>query len=494
MPALKTTIAAAVAMTILTIASYCATPNAAPTAAPTSRTFAYDITVPLVYNGQNVGSTVIPKGNPVEVISETATTITIRHMGNTLTITKPGATPAPAVTTPATPKVTAQPTVPSKGGYSEIKSFSTDPEVISMAAIPQKVLPYPVMRIDIESDGSYTFADATITAKYSYKRVGTKLRILKGNQFTNWIWEVNDADTLESKVKTDPKLEEVIRKNAIECGYTYESFLARFATEEHNRVTIAPSPYTIPQNTPINKVLELIAARDPQTQSLVDAATKNSPYSIHWDAKNIPANIERVGMDTIAKEMLTTKLAPEEEISLRAEVEKVGVKHRRQIGDTCEIYSAYHLLDYYMKKGVIRPIGLEQLQAMAASIQGASTRLSPTTLLMVLGQTQPDLKIRVREVSGFGEGQTSYHEAGSRKIYQRFVQHELECGRPVWVGVGGHQVMMVGIKPIRARQSDIIHRELTALDSTGYGDKDHGYSTWSAMEMHRAISFEFVKK
>ena len=40
-----------------TIASYCATP-----AAPASRTFGYDITVPLIYNGQNVGSTVIPKG------------------------------------------------------------------------------------------------------------------------------------------------------------------------------------------------------------------------------------------------------------------------------------------------------------------------------------------------------------------------------------------------------------------------------------------------
>lgn len=40
------------------IASYCATPAAV----PASRTFGYDITVPLFYNGQNVGSTVIPKG------------------------------------------------------------------------------------------------------------------------------------------------------------------------------------------------------------------------------------------------------------------------------------------------------------------------------------------------------------------------------------------------------------------------------------------------
>jgi hypothetical protein len=490
---------AVAAVVAFTIAGYCA-----PTGAPgtTLRTFDYDITVPLFYNGRNIGSTVIPKGNQVEVTAETAATITIRHMGNTLTLNKPGATPVQAAAAAAAaataPKVTAQPA-------KSVMADAEKSEYARMARIPKRILPYPVMRVEIEADGSYTLCGQTCSSigpsgiglgRYSYEKVGTKLRLFSNEGYAH-IWEAEEADTLENKVKTDPRLVDAIKAD-IAAGrnagcYTYDSYLEQFATKEHNRVSFGLNKFAISKHTPLKDVMGLIAKRDPRMQSLINAAD-----AAEHSGGRAPANCEYVGMTTIAKEILDDeKSITPAAVSLRDEVEKLGVKHRRQPGNECTVYSAYHLLDFHMRKGDIRPFTLEQFKAM---VPGLKDHIFNNELLEILAQTQPGLNIRVRKMERFGFNQTSFFTTGCDGIYRAFLQHELAAGRPVWLGVGGHKVMLVGYDPDAKaaynRMDGIkFHRgpRLTALDSTGYGDDDHNYSVWDIRDASTAISLEFIK-
>lgn len=477
---------AASAITASTIASYCC---ATPTSAPTPRTFDYDITVPLFYNGQNVGSTVIPKGNSVEVISETETTITIRHMGNVLTITKPGKTPVATA-----PNVTAKPVVPEG-----TRDTSQDAEFARMSKIKPRVLPYPIMRVEIETDGSYTAVGFTTSNTHSYEKIGTKLRIYSTVGGAH-IWEADEADTLETKVKTDPKLVEAIKTHCVSRGpgyYTYESYLEKWATKEKARVSLAPNPFAISQHTPLKEVLGLIGKRDPRMQSMVAAADK-SPGLITWS--DAPTNCEHIGMEAIAKELAADEKTPNRTaVSIRDQVEKLGVKHRRQIGDTCTLYSAYHLLDFHMKKGDIRPFTFEEFKAMVPVWADGNRRISHNQLLQILAKTQPGLKIRVREMPRVGSIQTSYYNRGCDEIYRAFIQHELAAGRPLWLDVSGHKVMLVGYNPDAKAHTRVDGEKLswgqqfTALDSTGFGDDDQGYSRWDPRNASFAVSFEFIK-
>ncbi len=482
------------------IACYSATPTATPTspAGAASKSFGYDITVPLVYNGQNVGSTVIPKGNPVEVISETATTITIRHMGNTLTVNKPGATPTPAVKTPAEqPKVTAQPVNPvGKPATTHNAEYSR------MGKIPERKLPYPIVRFVIETDGTYNFGGQTYGSTYSYERIGTKLRLLNragGLQ----VWEVDDANTFESIFKADPKLGELIIREAPKHGPNWaEEFIAE-QTSEKTRILIVPNELAIPSNTPLKEVLELIAKRDPRMQSLVDAANNLKDTGL-IDWSHAPNTYERVGIEAIAKELLESKSLTPAAVSLRDEVERLGVKHRRQIGGTCTVYSAYHLLDFNMKKGVIRPISFQDFYNKVVAIrkgdgQTGEPSLTPNNMLKLIRSIDPDIKIRVRQMTKYGIYQKSYSRFGCEQIYLAFIQHELEMGRPLWAGVEAHQVIFVGYdpdaKPITRVDGWKLRKgpQLTALDSTGYGDDDHNYSHWPTDVAGSVISFEFIK-
>ena len=490
-----------------TIPTYGATTTAAPTS-PTgtaSKSFAYDITVPLVYNGQNVGSTVIPKGNPVEVIAETATTITIRHMGNTLTITKPGKTQATSASAGApinnTPKVTAQLVNPvGSGKLNPTRDKSHDAENERVSRIPERKLPYPVRRLVIEADGSYSLGEQTCDSTYSYERVGAKLRLLNTTGGVHRIWEVADADTFESIFKTDPKLQELVAKQA--------PHIAKWLISDHiskkTRILLAPNEFAIPNDTPIKDVLTLIAKRDPRMQSYLDIAnTQKGTGLIDWSCA--PNTIEHVGIETIAKEMLddTKGLVPAV-VSLRDEVEQLGVKHRRQIGGTCTVYSAYHLLDFYMKKGVIRPISFQDFYNKVVAISKGEGHtgepaLTPNNMLKLIRSIEPDIKIRVRQMGAYGYYQKSFYKSGCEKIHQAFIQHELQMGRPLWAGVEAHQVMFVGYNPDAKTITRVDGWKLhggprfTALDSTGYGDNDHNYSVWPTDVAGDVISFEFIK-
>ena len=514
------------------IASYCATPTAAPTspAGTASKTFAYDITVPLVYNGQNVGSTVIPKGDPVEVISETATTLTIRHMGNTLTINKPGKAPVtPVASTPTTPKVTARPVNPPSITRDTINKPSTTPtppaakatatkpkfvaqpvksvadtaaniEIARMREITKRKMPYPVMAFTVESDGSYDCNFCTHDTE-RFERIGTKLRVLATGTISSAphrIWELDDSDTIEAKMAADPKFAGGIKayhKMLIATRGFGENWIDVIIAQK-TRVAVGPSIYTVPGGTPIKEALALIANRDPRMQTLVNAAD-NSPGLTSW--KDAPANCEHVGIETIAKELLADpKSLTPTAVSLRDEVEKLGVKHLRQPDNrSCTVYSAYHLLSFYMKKGIIRPLTLEEFKAMNPSWIRTHT-ISNNELLQIVAKMEPGLKVRVREMPKFGSGQTSYHNAACNRIYQAFLQHELAAGRPAWIGVTNHQVLLVEYNP----NGDAYKRldgyglykgsqRLTALDSTGFGDKDHNYSPWLIEDASTAMTLEF---
>ena len=485
---------ALVAITAVTVASYCApAPPAppAPTGTSGSRTFNYDITVPLFYNGQNVGSTVIPKGSPVEVISETETTITIRHTDKVLTINKPGKAPVAPVTavasTPTAPQVSATPRRPER-----TRDTSQDAERLRISRIKPRALPFPIKRIEIEADGSYTLTDSTCDSPYAYEKVGTKIRMytaIGGPQ----IWEADEADTLESKVKTDPKLVDAIKAccGPMGNGYTYEEYITAFATK---RISFAPNPFAISKKTPIKEALEIIVKKDPRMQSFTDAADEKG--NIVWSG--IPQNIKNVAMETIASEMLDDpKSLTRAAVSIRDQVEKLGVKHRRQIGNTCTVYSAYHLLEFHMKKGDIKPFTFEQFKANQIRANKSDTGISLLQLLMMITKLQPDLKIRVRQAPRVENIQTSYYGNGCNEIYRAFIQHELSMGRPLWAGVGGHQIMMVGYNPDTKRFTRVDGWKLkgqcvTGLDSTGFGDDDHNYSVWDIRGTN-CVSLEFIK-
>ena len=465
---LKTIIA--LIFSAITIASYSATP----TSIPTSQKFDYDITVPLFHNGQNVGSTVIPKGEPVEVVSETATTITIRHMGNVLTIAKPGK---------ATTKVTAQPTAPKVRVHPEVDpvKVAEEAEVLRMDRIRRRTLPYSVMRIEIQADGSYAYKASTFAQPYSFEKTGETLRLLHVDKSYD-IWEVNDTDTVEAKIKSDPKLATFLQEQARNLGG--DAYIPDLIAQKM-RVIVTPSKYAIPKNTPLKEVLGLIATGDPRMQSLIDYADKETSSSLRKE--HIAPQCARVGIREIAKELMDDKI-PDEAISLRDDFEKVKVTHRAQIGNTCEIYSAYHMLDYYMKKGIIKPFSFEQFRPMAAKYginAGSRVGITINGLLKLLHAIQPDLKIRVREMPTMvAVGQTSFE--GSPQIFRAFVQHELAKGRPLWISTGDHRVVGVGLQ---GNPSDA----LIALDSTGFSKADHGYSTWGLHVMCRATSLEFTK-
>ena len=464
---------ALVAITAVTVASYCApAPPAppAPTGTSGSRTFNYDITVPLFYNGQNVGSTVIPKGSPVEVISETETTITIRHTDKVLTINKPGKNPVATVT--------AKPVIP-KG----TRDTSQDAERIRIGSIKPRALPFPIMRVEIEADGSYTYASGTCDSPYPYERVGTKIRVYI--DYEDNIWEADEADTLESKIKTDPKLVDLIKAGCgpMGNGYTYEEYITKFATK---RISFAPNPCAISRKTPIKEVIELIAKRDPRMQALIDACNEENAWTISW--RDVPTQCERVDINTIAMELRNSKLVTPTAVSLRGEVERLKVPRRLQIGNTCSIYSAYHLIDYHIKKGILRPVTFAQLYAYAGPRHGSNQGIGPNSLLSLLVDTQPGIKIRVREMKCI-EGQTSIHKECSQELLRTFIQNEIACGRPLWVGVDSHQVMMVGYQPSSPGKAE----KFIAFDSTGFGNKDHGYSRWNIEGISKIVSFEFIK-
>ncbi|MEN9975722.1 MAG: hypothetical protein RLZZ282_1728, partial [Verrucomicrobiota bacterium] len=261
---------AMVGLGAFTISSYCATPAPAPVGAPknlapVSRTFDFDITVPLFYNGQNIGSTVIPKGNSVDVLGETATSITIRHMEVTLTITKPGKAPVTPMTSTVAPKMTAQPVKPAgtSNNPAPTRDTSHDAEHARMSKIPERKLPYPIQEIVIEADGTYTVGQYTHNFTYSYERIGTKLRLL--NTTGSWnIWEVEEANTFESIFKTDPKLQEAIVREAPNHGPNWTEEIIAEETSKKTRILMVPNKMAIPANTPIKDVLTLIAKRDPR--------------------------------------------------------------------------------------------------------------------------------------------------------------------------------------------------------------------------------------
>lgn len=465
-PRLQIVSAVAVLAAIGTIASNSATPTA-----PASRKFDYDITVPLFYEGRNVGSTVIPKGSPVEVVSETATTITIRHMGNVLTIAKPGR---------ATPKVTAQPTTPKDGAYPAIDAnqIAYDAERTRMSNLRKRDLPYPVMRIEVQADGSYTYADMTYSQPYPFEKNGNTTRLYHRHQ----IWVVNDDNTLESQIKADPKLAGLMQEQARNLGG--DAYIPGLIASKM-RVIIAPSAFAISKNTPLEAVFGLIATGDPRMQSLIDYADKENASRLH--VENLPAQCTRVGIREIAKELMDDK-TPDEAISLRDDFEKVNVTHRAQIGNTCEIYSAYHMLDYYMRKGVIKPFSFEQFRSMVSkygSTAGNRVGITSNGLLNLLQAIQPELKIRVREMPCMvATSQTSFE--GSPQIFRAFMRHELAKGRPLWISTGDHQVVGVGLQgnPLDT---------LIALDSTGFSKCDHGYSSWQLSIIALATSLEISK-
>jgi len=392
-----------------------------------------------------------------------------------------------------------------------------DAENARIAKNKMRPLPYPILRVEIEAEGNYTIVGLTFPMNHPYEQIDGKLRVLVPDDRDTTIWEANDADTLESKTNTDSKLADALKavcanpklagrpapQGGLLAGrpthgnYTYETYMEQFATNEHCRVSFAPSQFATPRNTPVKDAITLITNHDPLAQSFID--TSNNYQHQH---ENSQANFEYVKTEDIAKELLADpKLTNPTRISLREEVEKLGVKHRRQTSYDCSVYSAYHLLDFHMKRGDISFLTFEQFMTMMPKSAVSSSRsyqaCGDANIIQVISKTQPDIRIKIRELTPFGK-QKSFTPDTANHIFLSFIQHELSVERPLWARVNTgndcHQIMIVGYDPDKQAflSKGILCGGITALDSTGYGDGDHGYSSWAPGRVEAATSFQFI--
>jgi hypothetical protein len=371
------------------------------------------------------------------------------------------------------------------------------PEIARMQNLPRQKLPYPVMFYVLESDGSYVYHNPQI---YQYERIGTKLRMLLYN---NQIWEVDDTDTFESRMAADPKFAEKVKKDKED-----PSIVKPIAGQ--TRVCIKLNTYDVPSGTYGRHLFDLIAKRDPRMQSFVDAVGKNA------GSNPVPANCEFVGTDAIAKAVLLQlgksdleDLPELRTFSLKLEKAELGVRGKHRQSDiSYSAYPAYHLLDFYMKKGLIRRVTFEQFLGMAAKRPDGTYRVDGNDLLNILAKMEPGLKIRVRQMRPDFDNQNSVDNINEYSkcdyIFRKFLVSEIAAGRPVLLGIND---ITVDHRPVNSRQSILteINNDLaiTVLESTGFEDKDlqgvHiAYPEYlQTMDIGRpiintAVSFEFI--
>jgi len=91
----------------------------------TPRKAEFKITVPLIYDGRQIGTTGIPMGDTIRVIRETPSNLTIWHMGHEVTVAKTGAGQT-ANSAPITDGVTIPATAPYPGTASQRYMVSGD--------------------------------------------------------------------------------------------------------------------------------------------------------------------------------------------------------------------------------------------------------------------------------------------------------------------------------------------------------------------------------
>lgn len=169
-----------------------------------------------------------------------------------------------------------------------------------------------------------------------------------------------------------------------------------------------------------------------------------------------------------------------ESVSLRPEFEKLGVKPLHQIGGTCAIYAARHIMDFYTKKGLAPVIDFDKIKSRIDRQDAQRDSENPKEAAerdlrrAKLGIEKGYSYSQIIRYVGDSVPKLVNNEWGDMPALVEFIKHEIRNGRPVSItgvvfkhGQGyGHQQIVVGFKtPDQGHAST----ELQVLDSNAAG-------------------------
>jgi hypothetical protein len=170
-----------------------------------------------------------------------------------------------------------------------------------------------------------------------------------------------------------------------------------------------------------------------------------------------------------------------ETVSLRPEFEKLGVKPLRQVGNTCAIYTARHIMDFYTKKGLAPIIDFDKIKNKIDREDAERDLKDPQ------GTAQ---RIANHAKRGIDDNMYSYSQVIDNVIRSvpkmvnnewvglpasiEFIKQEIRNGRPVSVSgqtvidgrAYGHQQLVIGFK---TPDQELNSTQLEVLDSNAAG-------------------------
>jgi hypothetical protein len=216
--------------------------------------------------------------------------------------------------------------------------------------------------------------------------------------------------------------------------------------------------------------IELLQRRDP-----VVASNWASIY------KNESENNQRRYLIPLLESITPKPPGTAETVSLRPEFEKLGVKPLRQVGNTCAIYTARHIMDFYTKKGLAPVIDFDKIkntidkEDAARDLedpQGTAERIARHAKLGISDNMYSYSQVIRRAIKSVPKMVNNEWEYLPASI--EFIKQEIRNGRPVSVGgqtvrdgqTRGHQQLVVGFK---TPDQELKSTQLEVLDSNAAG-------------------------
>lgn len=183
--------------------------------------------------------------------------------------------------------------------------------------------------------------------------------------------------------------------------------------------------------------VQLLQTREPYLERIVENNSGPKPMSSRHTQMN-----QKIRWTPTMELVDEIKLQPyglKEEVSLKPQLEAMKVKHLRQIGNSCVLYSSAHLADYFAKQGNVRDVNIAQFKALYEKYHGPAVgngAYTHTGLPYAIGE----LALR----------QPTVRNIGISAAATEFAKHELRNGRPVWSGVtlpeDRHGVVLIGFE------------------------------------------------
>jgi hypothetical protein len=180
------------------------------------------------------------------------------------------------------------------------------------------------------------------------------------------------------------------------------------------------------------------------------------------------------------------------QVSLRPQLEKLGIKAVRQTGDNCDAYAASAVLIASLKMaGKPIPMTIHHMVEYLESKCLKGTCAFPWAMRAARGIYSGHLETRELVMDSNKEGPYTGHWLkrifiGHREglpLYNELILHELRSGRPVAIGMSfikklpmayGHDGVIVGAKILRPQPDLVVEYEWLNSHGPEYEDKGYG--------------------